>query len=41
MPEAQFYGEVLLKAFGSMGLRDYAGNPRAAHMNAWKAARGM
>lgn len=41
MPEAQFYGEVLLKAFGSMGLRDYTGKARAGHMSAWNAVRGM
>ena len=39
MPNAQFYGEVLLKAFGSMGLRHYDGSPRTAHMAAWNAAR--
>jgi hypothetical protein len=38
-PESQFYGEVLLKAFGSMGLRDYTGTPRKAHLTRWNASR--
>jgi hypothetical protein len=38
-PEARFYNEVLLKAFGSMGLRRYDGTPRAGHLSAWTAAR--
>jgi hypothetical protein len=39
MPEASFLNEVLLKAFGTMGLRHYDGTPRAAHLKAWSAAR--
>jgi hypothetical protein len=38
-PEARFYNEVLLKAFGTMGLRRYDGTPRAGHIAAWAAAR--
>jgi hypothetical protein len=39
MPEAQFYGEVLLKAFGSMGLRKYDGTPKTEHMKLWNDAK--
>jgi hypothetical protein len=41
-PESQFTGEVLLKAFGSLGLRHYDGTPKAAAFNTleqWKRAR--
>jgi hypothetical protein len=38
-PNAQFLSEVLLKAFGTMGLRRYDGTPRAGHMLLWNAAR--
>jgi hypothetical protein len=37
--DAQFYGEVLLKAFGSMGLRHYDGTPKSAALDAWSAFR--
>jgi hypothetical protein len=37
--EAQFYGEVLLKAFGSMGLRHYDGTAKAAALGSWSAFR--
>jgi hypothetical protein len=37
-PQARFYNEVLLKAFGTMGLRRYDGTPRAAHLAAWSSA---
>jgi hypothetical protein len=38
-PEARFYNEVLLKAFGTMGLRRYDGAPRTGHLSAWTAVR--
>jgi hypothetical protein len=38
-PQTQFIDEVLLKAFGTMGLRRYDGSTRAAHAAAWAAAR--
>jgi hypothetical protein len=37
--DTQFFGEVLLKAFGSMGIRGYSGQPKTAHFAAWSAAR--
>lgn len=39
VPESRFFNEVLLKAFGTMGLRRYDGTPRAGHLDAWSAAR--
>ena len=39
VPESQFYGEVLLKAFGSLGLRHYDGTPKTAALEHWKHAR--
>jgi hypothetical protein len=39
VPQARFLNEVLLKAFGSMGLRRYDGTARAAHLQAWRDAR--
>jgi hypothetical protein len=39
VPQAQFTDEVLLKAFGTMGLRRYDGTPKSAHVAAWSAAR--
>ena len=40
-PTAQFYAELGLKIFGTMGLRDYDGNPRAAFFDRWRALRAM
>jgi hypothetical protein len=37
--DTQFFGEVLLKAFGSMGLRQYDGTPKPELMTLWNAAR--
>jgi len=37
--DTQFFGEVLLKAFGSMGLRRYDGTPKPELMTLWNAAR--
>jgi hypothetical protein len=34
----QFYGEVLFKAFGTMGLRDYEGNPKPTVYPRWSEA---
>lgn len=39
VPELRFLNEVLLKAFGTMGLRRYDGTPRAGHLAAWKKLR--
>ena len=39
-PEAQFYGEVLLKAFGSMGLRRYDGAAKPL-LDSWQRARAQ
>lgn len=36
--DTQLFGEVLLKAFGTMGLRDYAGIPKPAVHEPWRAA---
>jgi hypothetical protein len=36
--EAEFYNEVLIKAFGSMGLRHYDGTPKPA-LARWRSAR--
>ena len=38
-PEVPFLNEVLLKAFGSMGLRAYDGTPKSALMQLWAAAK--
>lgn len=40
-PTAQFYGEMLLKIFGTMGIRDYDGNPRQPIYDRWTAARAL
>lgn len=37
--DTQLFGELLLKAFGTMGLRKYDGTPRADHMALWTDAR--
>lgn len=39
MPAGQFVGEVLMKAFGTMGLRDYDGASKSALAPLWNAAR--
>jgi hypothetical protein len=36
--DPQFYGEVLAKAFGTMGLRDYEGNPKPVVYPRWQSA---
>ena len=38
-PMAQFYAEMTLKIFGTMGLRSYDGTPHAATMARWQQAR--
>jgi hypothetical protein len=40
-PGADFLGEVLLKAFGTMGLRDYDGKPKPKLAKAWNDARAQ
>src|SRR5262249_21738182 len=40
-PMAQFYAEMTLKIFGTMGLRSYDGTPHAATMARWQQARMM
>jgi hypothetical protein len=37
--DRQFFGELLLKAFGTMGLRDYTGIPKPSLWQAWEQAR--
>ncbi|HVU02978.1 MAG TPA: hypothetical protein VHE30_14560 [Polyangiaceae bacterium] len=37
--DPQFYGEILLKAFGTMGIRSYDGTPKAAHYAEWSDYR--
>jgi hypothetical protein len=39
LPEGAFMGEVLLKAFGVMGIRDYEGKAKPRLMSVWQAAR--
>jgi hypothetical protein len=36
--EAAFYGEVLMKAFGTMGIRDYTGKPKERVFARWHDA---
>jgi hypothetical protein len=38
--DTQFFGEIILKAFGSMGLRDYDGAPKPEVFSPWSAALG-
>lgn len=38
-PDAVFYGEVLAKAFGTMGVRLYDGTPKPQVFSIWDAAR--
>jgi hypothetical protein len=37
-PDAQFFGELTLKAFGTMGIRDYAGAPKGSVFERWQRA---
>jgi hypothetical protein len=37
--DTQLFGELALKVFGTMGLRNYDGTPKPAHTTAWNAAR--
>jgi len=39
-PDVPYISEVLLKAFGSMGLRTYDGTPKAALLPLWTAVKG-
>ena len=41
VPGADYIGEILLKAFGTMGIRDYAGQPKPALAEPWNAARAL
>ncbi len=36
--DTYFFGQVLLKAFGTMGVRDYQGNPKPMTFPIWQAA---
>jgi hypothetical protein len=36
--DSYYYGQIELKAFGSMGLRDYTGNPKPTTFPVWTAA---
>jgi hypothetical protein len=36
--DTQLLGELLLKAFGTMGLRNYDGTPKPGHLALWNAA---
>jgi hypothetical protein len=38
-PDAEYFGEILLKAFGTMGLRDYDGQLKRSLAIPWEAAR--
>jgi len=37
--DTQLFNELLLKAFGTMGLRNYDGTPKLRHLALWNAAR--
>jgi hypothetical protein len=39
--DTQLFGEILLKAFGTMGLREYDGTPKQALMTLWSSARSV
>ncbi|HEX8790995.1 MAG TPA: hypothetical protein VF765_08575 [Polyangiaceae bacterium] len=39
--DSYFFGQLEVKAFGTMGLRDYAGNPKAMTFAAWQSARAL
>ena len=41
VPGADYIGEILLKAFGTMGIRDYTGQPKPALAEPWNAARAQ
>jgi len=36
-----FFGQIELKAFGTMGIRDYAGNPKPTTFPVWQSARAV
>jgi hypothetical protein len=38
-PDTQAFGELLLKAFGTMGLRHYDGTWKTEHKRLWQAAK--
>ena len=38
-PNAQFLGEIQLKFFGTMGIRNFDGTPKGAPYRTWKAAQ--
>jgi len=37
-PDAQFFGELTLKAFDTMGVRDYGGAPKGSVFERWQQA---
>src|SRR4029077_3405439 len=39
--DSYFFGQVELKVFGTMGIRDYAGNPKPTTFPVWQAALGV
>jgi len=39
--DPQFYGELEFKAFGTMGLRDYQGNPKPTVYPRWQKAQAL
>jgi hypothetical protein len=39
--DSYFYGQLELKAFGTMGIRDYAGNPKPTTFPVWQAAQAI
>jgi hypothetical protein len=41
VPGSDYLGEIVLKAFGTMGLRNYAGQPKPALAAAWNEARAQ
>ncbi len=40
-PGKQFFGELLFKIWGTMGIRNFDGTPKPLTMAAWKAARAL
>jgi len=41
VPDSDYVGEILLKAFGTMGIRDYDGQPKPSLAAHWNAARAL
>jgi hypothetical protein len=39
--DSQLFGEILFKAFGTMGLRDYQGTPKPTVYDRWQQARSL